>query len=254
MKRLAMVALIVVGVALPVCAQRSGSHGGFSGHASSGFHGGFSGHSAPAFHGGIRAYAPSRYAGFPRFSGNRSLSIAHGAQRAGAGNFRDRRPYTGDRHYRRPYISNYGTGVPYIYPGWIDGYPYGYPYDDIYGDYGDSDTTDSDNSQASANAAPEGNYAQPPYEPYQPPALPPWQPNSVLPHPSPAAGSEDAVTLIFKDGRPPEQIHNYVLTRTTLYVEGPHRRDIPTSQLDLIATAKVNRDAGVDFHLPETPQ
>ena len=237
MKCLATVALIVVGVALPVCAQRSGSHGGFSGHASSGFYGGFSGHSASASHGGFRASAPSRFAVSPHSSG----SVTRDSLRAGNSSVRP--PYTGARHYRRPYISTYGTGVPYVIPGWIGAYPYGY-----------SDTTNSDDSQDSSNAAPDESDTPPPPEPYQPPPLKPWQPNSVLPHPSPAPGSEDAVTLIFKDGRPPEQIHNYLLTRTTLYINDPHRRDIPISQLDLVATAKVNHDAGVDFNVPETPQ
>lgn len=239
MKRLATVVLIVVGVALPICAQRSGSHGGFSGHSSSGFHGGFSGHSAPTSHGGFRASAPSRYAGTARSSG----SVARGPQRGGGGNSRGRSPYSGDRHYRRPYVSAYGTGIPYYgVPGGIGAYPYGY-----------ADSTDSDDSQTSSNGAPDGSDTQPPLEPYQPQALEPWQPNSVLQHPSPASGSEEAVTLIFKDGRTPEQIHNYLLTRTTLYVDDSYHRVIPTSQLDLAATAKVNHDAGVDFHLPETP-
>ena len=242
MKRLAALALIAFMVALPVCAQRSSSHGGFSGHSASASHGGFSGHSAQASHSGFSASAPRRFATAPRSTGSRSMSLARGSQSAGAGNFRVRPPYTGARHYRRPYVSIYGAGVPYVYPGWIGAYPYGF-----------TDTTDSGDSQASSNAATDGYAAQQPLEPYQPPPLEPWQPNSVLPHPSSAPGSEDTVTLIFKDGRPPEQIHNYLLTRTTLYVGSPYRRDIPTSQLDLDATAKVNHDAGVDFHLPETP-
>ena len=238
MKRLATVALIVVGVALPVCAQRSASHGGFSGHASSGFHGGFSGRSAPSFYGGSRASAPSRYAVSPRYAGSRSLSAARNSLRAGAGNSRVRAPYAGGRHYRRPYISVYGTGVPYYgVPGWIGNYPYGY-----------GDDTGSDDSQSASNAPPDENDAQPPY---QPPALEPWQPDSVIPHPPSTPGSEDAVTIIFRDGRPPEQIHNFLLTRTTLYVNDPNHQVIPTSQLDLVATAKVNHDAGVDFKLPD---
>ncbi len=72
--------------------------------------------------------------------------------------------------------------------------------------------------------------------------------------PAPWPLSEDAVTLIFKDGRPPEQIHNYVLTRTTLFVGDQRRRAIPTDQLDLVATARVNQEAGVDFQLPEAPR
>ncbi len=242
MKRLATVALIVVWVALPVCAQRSGSHGGFSGHSSSGFHGGFSGHSAPAFRGGFRASAPNRYAGSPRSTGSRRLSAIRGSQRAGLGDYRGRRPYTGDRHHRGPYISAYGTGLPYYgVPGWIGDYPYGY-----------GDSTDSDDSQASSNAAPDENDAQSSPGPYQQPPLPPWQPDSVIPYPPSSPGSQDAVTLIFNDGRPPQQIHNYLLTRTALFVTEPDRRIIPISQLDLVATTKVNRDAGVDFRLPDS--
>jgi len=47
MRRAAAVALLVIGSALPLCAQHGGTHGGGGG----GFHGGSSGHSAPAFHG-----------------------------------------------------------------------------------------------------------------------------------------------------------------------------------------------------------
>ena len=86
--------------------------------------------------------------------------------------------------------------------------------------------------------------AQPqPSVPYQAYAAPPSQP-------APPAEPEEAVTLIFKDGRAPEQIHNYMLTRTTLYVRDQHKRDIPVADLDLDATAKANRDAGVEFELP----
>jgi hypothetical protein len=62
------------------------------------------------------------------------------------------------------------------------------------------------------------------------------------------------VTLIFRDGRPAEQIHNYILTRSTLFVGDGQRREIPTDQLDLAATAKANQDAGMDFRLPDAPQ
>jgi hypothetical protein len=112
------------------------------------------------------------------------------------------------------------------------------------------DTIGDDDSQASPSNAAEGNEAQP--EDQGPPPVP-YQPTYDLPHPSAAAESQEAVTLIFKDGRPPERIHNYLLTSTTLYVGDVPHRDIPTAQLDLAATAKVNHDAGVDFHLPVAP-
>ena len=44
-----------------------------------------------------------------------------------------------------------------------------------------------------------------------------------------------------------------MLTRTTLYVRDQHHREIALADLDLAATKKANKDAGVDFQLlPET--
>jgi hypothetical protein len=111
-----------------------------------------------------------------------------------------------------------------------------------------------DDSAASPNSAPAGpdgydaeSAPQAQLMPY-----PPYPPPSDLAYPSPVPQSEEAVTLVFKDSRPSEQIHNYILTRTTLYVRDQHPRDIPTDQLDLASTAKVNQAAGVDFQLPDT--
>jgi hypothetical protein len=72
----------------------------------------------------------------------------------------------------------------------------------------------------------------------------PEMPNSSAPI------GESAVTLVYKDGRPREQIYNYMLTTSTLYVLDQQRRDIPLDQLDIAATRKVNHDAGIDFALP----
>ncbi len=69
----------------------------------------------------------------------------------------------------------------------------------------------------------------------------PYPASGELSHPASSLESEDAVTLVFKDGRPPEQIHNYLLTRTTLYVWNQHHRDIPLNQLDLAATESKSR-------------
>ena len=70
-------------------------------------------------------------------------------------------------------------------------------------------------------------------------------------HASSVPDNEETVTLIFKDGRPSEQIHNYAMTSTTLYVlDSPHR-NIPLDQLNLSATTKLNDDAGVNFQLPQ---
>jgi len=116
------------------------------------------------------------------------------------------------------------------------------------------DCGESQNYPAAEPVAP-----QPPEEPY---ADPPQQADAALaahaiyrqPYqrpvpPAPEPGPASAVTIIFKDGNS-QQIHNYMLTRTTLYVQDEHRREIPVEELDLPATQRVNRDVGVAFELP----
>jgi hypothetical protein len=241
MKRLVAIALLVAGSALPVCAQ----------HHSAAAHGGFAGHSGPAFHGGFSrgtsAPAPNRLAAPPRYS--QGFTRQGPAHRAGYGGARP--AYRGDGH-RRPYISPYRFGVPYAGGPWIwPGYPTVLDYND-----------DADGSQGyDTGAYDNGGYdTQGPYDPQGPegqpppswPALGPYAPAAPQAATAASPAAEEAVTLVFKDGRPAEQIHNYVLTSTTLYVGDGHRREIPLDQLDLTATAKVNRDAGVDFRLPQS--
>jgi hypothetical protein len=148
-------------------------------------------------------------------------------------------------HHRRPYISPYGSrelyGPGYGALGWISPYPLDYP-----------ETGSTDNSAALPDQTSAEGYDAQPDEQGLPPYPGAYPPASVLPNPSSAPESEEAVTIVFKDGRQPEQIHNYILTRSTLFVGDKQRREIPTDQLDLAATAKVNQDAGVDFRLPDS--
>jgi hypothetical protein len=229
MKRLAAFALIVAGLALPVCAQRATAHSGFSSH------------SAQPSHRSFGAPGLNRQAGPSRSSGARPVTVARGPQRSGNSGGRGDGP-EGRRH-RRPYISPYGTVIPYAYPGWVGPYQLG---------YGDTTSTDDSAAPPNQNAeGPAGESDAPPVEAWQPPPRVPYQPPADLPSAAPAQASEEAVTIIFKDGRQPEQIHNYILTRETLFVGDSSHREIPTDQLDLTATAKVNQDAGIDFRLPD---
>jgi hypothetical protein len=127
--------------------------------------------------------------------------------------------------------------VGWIAPGYLDSGYLGYP------------NTAYDDSVAPPNYA--AGYDNLPPDQVQPAPAPTYPPYAQPLAASPALADEDAVTLIFKDGRPPEQIRNYAMTRTTLYVRDQHHRDIPLDQLDFEATQKVNHDAGVDFQLPE---
>jgi hypothetical protein len=150
--------------------------------------------------------------------------------------------YTAISPYRRPYLPPYGARVHVAVLGWpgsaglgFIGYPDSTGYGDLATPPNYAESYQSDESQPAPSN--------------------PFPASGELSRSSSSLESEDAVTLVFKDGRPPEQIHNYLLTRTTLYVrDQQHHRDIPLDQLDLAATQKVNHDAGVDFQLPEATQ
>jgi hypothetical protein len=100
-------------------------------------------------------------------------------------------------------------------------------------------------------------YGQPGYgsQPYSPESQPAYRPQ-YQPSPSairPVAPPASQVTLVYKDGRS-EQIHNFLLSRDTITIwdqrQNENPREIPIDQLDIAATEKANRDAGVDFRLP----
>jgi hypothetical protein len=94
---------------------------------------------------------------------------------------------------------------------------------------------------------PQPQYPQPQSQPEQEQAVP------VAPQMQYVPGSADTVTLIFKDGRPPEQIHNYLATNKTLTViDGNRHREIPITDINVSATINANRETGVGFQLPRS--
>jgi len=154
-----------------------------------------------------------------------------------------------DGHHRREYISAYPAAYAYsVYPLIYPGYPTVF-------DYGDSgDSSDAGYSEPGQDSGPV-YYDKGPYdEQQQAPSYLPWSGNAP---PIPASdgqeqspSSEPAVTLVFKDGRQPLQIHNYVMTQSYVFVGDGNGAFISTDQIDLPATLKANRDAGVEFRLP----
>jgi len=268
MRRFPAAALLVLGLTLsmtlPVCAQRGSAHGGFAGHAGSA-------HAGSAFHGrpsapshSYRSAVPNRYLGgrlgvAPRYMSR--VPGAYGARQAysPAGPYR-RSPYRAP--YRRGYAyGTYAWGVPWVgsYGGWLDPYFSDYPDDSSYNPGYDTGYGAGYDNSASAQ---DQSYS--PYLPYdqgqgyvselpeQGPSAPrpQYQPNAGASHIITVPANQPTITLVFKDHRPNEQIHNYLLNGTTLSVWDQHPRDIPVDQLDLAATEQLNRDAGVDFHLP----
>jgi hypothetical protein len=162
---------------------------------------------------------------------------------SGAGRNSARTAYDRDgREHLHPYRPIYRSGFVHTVPqyaGWIGPDYFGYPDDAGY-----------DDGTSYPGYAANGDYAQPNDQEPPPPFLP--APEPVQPTAStPVAENSEAITLVFKDGRASEQIHNYILSRTTLSVLDGHHHDIPVDALDLAATERANREAGVDFKLPD---
>ena len=178
-----------------------------------------------------------------------------------------------------PYYRGYGLGLSYGYLGW-PGYPFLWSNPGFYGygatDYNDNATPYAYDNGAYGNGpvAPDTAYgdSMQPYPGYAGTPAPynygtgagyPPPENSELQGVRPSYTGPDgagyppapqqAVTVIFKDGRPPVQIHNYMLTATTLTVLDQKYREIPLGQINLTATEETNRAEGIDFHVPSVP-
>jgi hypothetical protein len=145
------------------------------------------------------------------------------------------------------YRSHYSRGVyvpAYIGYGYYGGF-YGYPDDSSYVDQAEAAPAYQD--ETAQAPPPDGGYYDQAYG-QAPPPRPAYQPEAAAPAPIP---DQPETTLLFKDGRPPQQVQNYAVTSTTLYVlDGERRRAIPLSEIDLPQTQKTNRDAGLDFEIP----
>ena len=272
MRWLATATLLLTGLSLQAHAQRAVGHagGGFGGRSSApSFHGGFSGGSpgASTFSAAPRGM-PYRsgqpYGGVPAVRGYGSGARAYPARsypdrsqfgyatRGGYGSANAvRRPYPqprpgprGRNGYGR-YENTYVAAYPYGSGAWLTPWELGYP------DYDNGLFASDDASQAVGDS-----YVGAPQEPSPddyadasagyPDDTSPYPPEVVQPR------AEDAVTLIFKDGRPSQQIRNYMVTKTTLTVIDGHRlRELPVAELDVPATEAANRKMGVAFSIPQ---
>jgi len=268
MKQLFAVALVAMGMVAPACAQHGGGgHGGGGG----GFHGGGfvsrGGFAAPGgFAGGVNHGAIGGRMYVPRYGTGGGSGVANARPSFYHGGWR--------RAYVAPYGYGYGVGVGYVgYGGpgygWLDANAAGYGsgddsgYESGNGDSGPYEVGPyQDGSGVAAEGygapAPSGEEQPIPYTAESATAGSGYEARGAQPSPvartsavpQPSLYDNDAVTLVFKDGRAPEKIYNYALTRTTLYVTDGRRREIPVAALDLAATEKVNRAAGVRFQLP----
>jgi len=151
-------------------------------------------------------------------------------------------PYS---HYRQPYVPYFYARSTYLVPGLLNSY-----WDSSYNSYADDESAYSSYPQQPAenNGGDYGSEPAPQYEPQQQmPDVPPPPPGPVEPFP------QAAVTLVFKDGHS-QEIHNYAMTKTTLYVldeaASGRRPEIALEQIDVPATERANQGTGVHFAVP----
>jgi len=198
---------------LPMWAQRHG--GGGSGHAAS--RGSSSSRSGVSVHGSSHSGNPGRGAGINLRIGN---------------------PF----HHNR---GVYGRRSYYPYAGY---YPYGY-----YGWYADPlyDTDDQDSYADEYQPAPyrEGEGLQRDVEALN--GKVDRLQADVEARNRPKLDSEPATALVFRDQHV-EEVRNYAIAGGTLWVLNEQAaKKIPLADLDLVATAKVNDERGVDFQVPK---
>lgn len=255
MRRLRPFLLLLSGLVAPAFAQHGAARGG-----------GFSAHPGGAYRAGVAPIGSSGFRGAsqrfrspvpaPRFVGHPNLTGAAGYRRGvstARPSFytRTREAYASGQSGARLHRSGgrdarFALGYPrQFYPGYL-----AYGLVDPFWAYPDSFYYETPpNSPDVASAFPDqprdeaGPMMPMPYE-AQEAQVAPARNADPLPE-------EEEVTVVFKDGRPSEQIRNYALTRTALVVPGAHLREIPVDEIDLPATEKVNRQAGVTFQLPQ---
>jgi hypothetical protein len=64
---------------------------------------------------------------------------------------------------------------------------------------------------------------------------------------------EEPIAVIFKSGRAPVKIRNYIMTAKVLTdLDSRHYEEIPLDEIDLAATERLNSAAGVAFQIPDS--
>jgi hypothetical protein len=160
-------------------------------------------------------------------------------------------PSIGFHHRRYPrtfgFVSPYG---PYYYGGYVP-YAWDYGADPAYTGYvaGTFDTTPYSGYPYPPQYAPPPSYYSPP------PVNSTPEPQSYQQRRSDRASDEFAepTVLVFRDGHR-QEIANYAIMGSTLFVLSGPRSRIPIAELDIPATERVNQSRGVDFHVPAKAQ
>jgi hypothetical protein len=259
-------AIALMALAAPAFAQHGGGHGGSVGGRGSSGHAGFSGSSG--FSGARSFAAPAAPVRYGAFGGPGSVGGFRGAVAPRSPGYRI--PYTGNRFVAARPLS-YGqprAGVVrtvnrseidaraqfnarrrsfdhwylYSYPTW-PGYGYPWVIDPGFYDWGDDYGTPAYDQG--------GAVASPALYPDEENAAPAEQAIASARVAIPAPPPEQPLTVIFRDGRPPVKMQNYMMTSKVLIdLDSQHYQQIPLDQVDEAATQRANSAEGVDFQIP----
>ena len=94
----------------------------------------------------------------------------------------------------------------------------------------------------------------PGYATGQPAQVPMARPSYQGSQPSSVSVPEEPLTVMFRNGRAPATMQNYMLNGSTLTdLDRQHYEQIPLNQIDVAATQQANRARGLDFKIPAGP-
>jgi hypothetical protein len=252
-------AIALLTLAVPVLAQHGGARGGSLGGSGFSGHSGFSGSVGISRSGGFaRSAPPARYSapagaafrGFasPNYASRQSFLngsrfaaphppyVSSASRSLNRNRFDERR-----RSFARWYANIYPYGLGYGYP---------YVFDPGFYDWGDAD----DSADEQAGMVPEYLSPYPDQQdagegPEFAESMPPLAGREISV--APELVPEEPITVVFRGGRAPVKMQNYMMTAKVLIdLDSHHYERIPLEQIDLPATQQANSAAGVDFQVP----
>ena len=221
--------------------------------------------SASAQRGGMRASGGGRGVAVGHASGGHAFGGMHSGMRTGMGarpspSFRThsfrRSGFSGRRFGRRGFHHCFGCRRGFGFP-WFAGFGYAGYYDPWWWDSSSSYNYDEDqdrelalaNEMNSVNLEEQRLREQEDRDRERDQDL---HARRSQPREEEGDAVGPATALVFRDQHV-EEVRNYAIAGGTLWVLNDHQagKKIPITQLDLVATAKMNDDRGVDFQVPK---
>jgi len=188
------------------------------------------------------------------FPAGRVLNRSMGARPSSAQNRASNRGRNSNRDLYAARRRSFRNWYVNTYPAW-PGYGYPYVIDPGFYDWGDSDdSADNEGGAAPYYPGPYSDYGygapgETPREGFAAESAP-YQPSAAIEPAAPSVPGQ-TLTVIFRSGRAPVKMENYMMTARVLTdLDSRHYEQIPIDQIDIAATQQINGAAGVRFNIP----